>query len=224
MAQEQVVPVERTGSDMWVAVGVVVCLALGAGVTYWLTSEAPSAEPVATVQRKGAVMGAAKPKDPAVETKTATPVEPTTVTTDDGDYLSVSFETLSSYLYLIPDLDDPVLKTEGARPKDQIPQPIKELNGKRVAIRGFMVPNGQESGGVKSFMLVRDQSVCCYGRIPRMNEWISVAMEGKKTTRLIKDQPVTVYGVLHVGELIEKGVVLSVYRFDAHDVAGPLDF
>jgi len=224
MSQDQTISAQQGGSDLWVAVGVVVCLGLGAGVTYWLTSESHAPVSSASVALKGAVMG--EVRAPALATQVKDPAlaaEPAVISNAEGEFLTVSFETLASFLYLIPDMDEPLMALE-KRPADQIPVPIKELDGKRVAVKGFMVPDGQDSGKIKTFMLVRDQTVCCYGRIPRMNEWISVAMKAGKNTNLIKDQAVTVFGTLHVGEVKERGVVLSVYRFDADDVAGPLDF
>jgi len=222
MSQEQAINTQQGGSDLWVAIGVVVCLGLGAGVTYWLTGTSESPVASAPPDIKGAVMGAAKPAGPQTKHPNAAAAQPTTIVNDDGEYLSVSFQTLSSYMYIIPEIDDPLAALD-KRPADQIPEPIKAFNGKKVAIKGYMIPDGQATGGVKTFMLVIDQSVCCYGRTPRMNEWISVAMAGDKTTNIIKDQPVTICGTLHVGEVKERGVVLSIYRFDADFVAGPLD-
>src|SRR5207237_9617512 len=126
------------------------------------------------------------------------------------------FGTLSSYYYEIPTLDDPALK---APPKDQIPEPIKTLNGKKVAIQGFMVPTDLKNGKTTKFLLVKDQSLCCFGRMPRMNEWVSVKMKPGKAARVIQDQPVTVFGNIEVGEDIDKDEVLSIYRVDSEDVA-----
>jgi hypothetical protein len=212
---------ERSGSDLWVAAGVVLFLGIGASMTYWLTSTAPAPQPTGPVQ--GALMNAPVPDGKPGLTGDAAkaPGVPAIETATDVEFPKVTFETLSSYYYAIPDMED--VTQDKSKMKDQIPQPIKELNGKKVAVQGFMMPIKQEKGGVRTFLLVRDQSICCFGRTPRMNEWVSVKMNGDKTARFIGDQPVTVFGVLQVGEHIEKGVVLSVYRLDADDVAGPLD-
>jgi hypothetical protein len=223
MAQEQTAETPGTGSDLWVAAGVVICLGLGAGMTYWLTSEpAPPPPAQASVAPIRGQSMRAKPTDakanPTPAAGTTADNAPTEITHGDSDYTSVSFDVLAGYFYMIPDLDKPE-----ATPKDQIPKPIKDYDGKKVAVRGFMVPVSQERGGVKTFLLVRDQSLCCFGRMPRMNEWVSVQMKDNKPTRFISDQVITVFGTIHVGELVEKGVVLSVYRMDAEEVAGPLD-
>ena len=41
-----------------------------------------------------------------------------------------------------------------------------------------------------------------------------------KSFRHINDQPVTVFGKIEVGELVEKGELLNIYRLEAEDVAG----
>jgi hypothetical protein len=55
-----------------------------------------------------------------------------------------------------------------------------------------MVPVKIEKGMTTDFLLVKDQSLCCFGRMPRMNEWIGVRMAGDKSARFIGDRPVTV--------------------------------
>jgi hypothetical protein len=219
--------------DIWIAVGVVFCLALGASMTYFLSASPAPARPKVVTGVQGDLINA--PLTPATgavaDQKTAAPASNAPATT--GDFLNVTFDSLSSFHYEIPNLDPnapkpPELKTVGGDKnpptvKDQIPAPIRAFNGKKVAVQGFMVPMKIEKGATKTFLLVKDQSLCCYGRMPRMNEWISVKMSGEKSAKFISDQPVTVFGKLDVGEEIEKGEVLSVYRLEAEDVAGPLD-
>jgi hypothetical protein len=134
----------------------------------------------------------------------------------------VTFDTLASFFYMIPDADE--LQGAGSSGRgDQIPAPIRELDGKKVAVQGFMMPLKNEKGGCREFLLVRDQGICCYRRTPRMNEWVAVKMNGGKLARLVTDRPVTVFGILGVGEKIENGTVMNVYRLAAEDIGGPLD-
>lgn len=210
-------------SDVFVGLGVVVCLALGASLTYWLNSvSAPPArtKPVAT---QGTLLSAPVEKVAAPENKGPAPLAPSST---NPDFLSVGFDTLGAFYYEIPSNDGETLKLADpqlARPKDQIPAPVKALTGKKVAVQGFMVPVKVEKGATKQFLLVKDQSLCCFGRMPRMNEWVSVKMAGDKSARFIGDQPITVFGTITVGEEYEKGEVLSIFRMEADDVAGPLD-
>ena len=231
-------PASKT--DIWIALGVIGCLALGASVTFVL-SNSHNAENESS-QARAPVRGApivARGTQTAVATATApaTPASSASIPagkSGDGDFMTVTFDTLSSYYYEIPNLEQTANVKDAVagddqkadalkRPKDQVPAPIKALNGKKISIQGFMIPIKLDKGATKEFLLVKDQSVCCWGRVPRMNEWVSIKMTGDKTTKFIPDQPVTIFGVLQVGEEIDKGEVMSLYRLDADDVAGPLD-
>ena len=212
-------------SDIWIALGVVACLALGASVTFLLTgSHEAENRKTRTIVQDGATIAAHVPTGTAPSTGTSTSATPTTAPSGGSDYLPVTFDTLASFFYDPPIVDEADAKSEAIkRPKDQIPAPIRALDGKKIAVQGFMVPFKTERGATKSFLLVKDQSLCCFGRTPRMNEWISVAMTGNKSTKLITDQIVTIFGTLHVSEESVQGMVLSIYRLDCDDVAGPLD-
>jgi hypothetical protein len=101
--------------------------------------------------------------------------------------------------------------------RDQIPDRIKALNGKRVAIRGFMVPTVVETDGVKGFLLTRSRDLCCFGIMPKMNEWIDASLDGRSVP-FYSDVVITVYGTLEVGEERDGDVVLSLYRLKVEDV------
>jgi len=140
--------------------------------------------------------------------------------TKDGKFLKVSFGALGSYEYEIPDPD--VLR-EAEDPAtvlgDQIPKPLKDIDGSDVVIVGFMVPiEVTREGEVKSFALTQSQAFCCFGVPPGMNEWIMVKMEEGKTAAFTLDLPVAAFGKLAVGEEIEDGYVMSVYRMGAGEV------
>jgi len=226
-------------SDVWIAIGVVLCLGVGASMTFWLTSGQPGAP------RRRAAQGAPLNSAAAAAPGTTASLAPAAVP-GNSEFLPLTFDLLGSYLYEIPNLQTPaqpvaVVKSDPARtldkpakpeekvaaaaPKvpDQIPAPVKALNNKKVSVQGFMVPMKVEKGATKLFLLVKDTSLCCFGRMPRMNEWISVKMSEGRSAKFIGDQPVTVFGKIEVGEEIKDGEVLSIYRMDADDVAGPLD-
>ena len=104
--------------------------------------------------------------------------------------------------------------------KDQIPDPIKTLNKKRVAVQGFMFPITRERENVRTFLLVKDRSLCCFGRTPRMNDKIYVRMREGRTAQNIMDQVITVFGVLEVGEVFDKnGQLTSIYNLEADSAA-----
>jgi hypothetical protein len=134
------------------------------------------------------------------------------------DFLEVSFEALASFEFDVP--DDPA--APAAENGSQIPAGIRALDQKRVALKGFMLPLKVEGGLVTELLLMRDQSMCCFGTVPRINEWVSVQM-APKGIRAIMDQPVTIFGKLHVGEMRENGYLVGIYKMEGQTMTGPLD-
>ena len=104
---------------------------------------------------------------------------------------------------------------------DPIPEKIRKLSGKDVAIRGFMIPYKVDGEDVIEFLLVRNQYACCFGVVPKMNEWLHIKMAPGKKAPYAVDIPITVYGKFDAKELIEKGVVMSLYRMEATEVEEP---
>ena len=141
---------------------------------------------------------------------------------EDGS-LDVSFDRLASFEYEMPeDLTEEVVgETEGS--SDQIPATIRDLNDKSIALKGFMLPLKVEEGLVTEMLIMRDQSMCCYGTVPKINEWVSVKMEGKGV-KPVMDQAVTLFGKLKVGEIRENGYLVGIYEMDGDRMDGPTDF
>jgi hypothetical protein len=137
-----------------------------------------------------------------------------------GQFLPVTFDELASFHFDIP--DEEAAEESLTDPPDQIPPAIRALNQKNVALKGFMLPLKVEGGLVTEMLIMRDQSMCCYGTIPQINEWVSVKM-APKGTKAIMDQPVTVFGKLQVGEMRENGYLVGIYQMEGEKVAGPLD-
>ena len=141
-------------------------------------------------------------------------------------YTGVGFDKLSGYNFDLPEdlllAQTNQLAEVRARTDGQIPDKVKALNQQKVAVRGFMLPLKVEGGLVTEFLIMRDQSMCCYGSVPKINEWISVKMTGKGI-RPMMDQPVTLFGKLHVGEVRENGYLVGIYTLDGEKMAGPQD-
>jgi hypothetical protein len=210
-----------SSSDIMIALAVVACLGIGASLTFVLTrgkGESAAAVAPVIVEEGKPLLQIGKGDKPDEAPALVVPEQD-----PNSEYLSLGFDTLSNFLYLTPSAEN-AAKPE--RKKDvQIPSPVRALNGKKVSVQGFMSPlDVDDRGKVPVFMLLKDQSMCCFGRWPRMNEWVRVTMPEGKPSDLMLDQPVTVIGTLEVGEDIEKGVVLSIYRMKAEHVTGPLDF
>jgi len=98
---------------------------------------------------------------------------------------------------------------------ERIPEKVKELNGKTVNITGFMLPIDFDSGVVKSFMLLNNQMGCCFGVLPRVNEFIYVEMPEGKSTKYLTDIPLRVTGRL---EVVDLNLVGGIYSMTADRV------
>src|SRR5687767_7386805 len=96
---------------------------------------------------------------------------------------------------------------------NQIPAHVMALDNQRVAVTGFMLPLKVSGGYVTEMLIMKDQSMCCYGTVPRINEWVSVKMVGDGV-KPVMDEPVTLLGTLHVGEMRENGYLVGIYSLD----------
>ena len=169
------------------------------------------------------------PNEPALEEQSAdstadelieAPLVATSLPDADG-YLSVSFDKLASFEYQMPeDLTAPVADEDGTVYKEQIPADIKVLNAKNISLKGFMLPLKVEKGLVTEMLIMRDQSMCCYGTVPKINEWVSVRME-ENGVKPIMDEAVTIYGKLQVGEVLENGYLVGIYEMAGQKMDEP---
>jgi hypothetical protein len=134
------------------------------------------------------------------------------------------FDILSGYNIEISDeLLGPVtnnLAEVSAKTEALIPPKVKALDQKRVALKGFMLPLKVEGGLVTELLIMKDQSMCCYGTVPKIHEWVSVKM-AEKGVKPLMDQAVTLHGKLFVGEMRENGYLTGIYRMDGEKLTGP---
>jgi hypothetical protein len=144
--------------------------------------------------------------------------------TKDG-YLLFGFDKLAGFWvnvkYVQVKSDPPSPIPAFAQALDSpIPDTIKAMEGKKVAVRGFLLPLKVEAGLTTEFILLRNQSLCCYGKPPQVNEWMHVRMAGRGV-KAIMDQPMTLYGTLHVGGYLENKQLLGLYQMDGDKMEGP---
>ena len=125
-------------------------------------------------------------------------------------YQTVGFDFLSGFDVEMPDPLDP----EAKKPDITIPSSIKALNGKQVAIRGFMLPIDLDAKGVSKFMLNASFDMCYFGAPVRFNDWVMVTMKGGKKAKFTH-LATNVFGRLEVGEEVKDGRVVSIYRLAA---------
>ncbi len=168
---------------------------------------------------------------PAVSQASTQPVSPTRVSEPVGEGtgagtaespLILGFEKLASFQYTLPDGPVDTNAVAQAATTNQIPATIKSLNNRFITLKGFMLPLKVEKGLVTELLIMRDQSMCCYGTVPRINEWVSVKMVGTGV-KPIMDQAVTFHGKLKVGEMYENGYLVGIYALDGERMDGPLD-
>ncbi len=138
-------------------------------------------------------------------------------------------KTAEGYQYLdISDLAgfDYYTAPPGEKPDEKllaenvIPEKIKNLNGRRVSITGFMMPvDVDDEGFVREFALNGNYDMCFYGAPSQINQWIHVKMQPGAKARF-SHNPTTVSGTLEVGELVEDGQVISLYRLTGDKASG----
>jgi hypothetical protein len=133
------------------------------------------------------------------------------------EFETVEFSLLGAFNYVPPGYEtntpDGKAAPADAKPKDQIPDFVRKLDAKKVAITGFMLPTKFKDGKVTEFLLMKDQSSCCFGVMPRINEWVTVKMTNGGIPPLM-DTPITLVGKLKVGELFEEGYLAAIYQLD----------
>ena len=137
-------------------------------------------------------------------------------------YVGVGFEKLATFDFTLTDAlvkGAPQDGVASAPPARQIPEDIRKLDGQRVGIRGFLLPVKMDDGLVVEFLLMRDRSFCCYGAPPKINQWITVHLNGRGV-KPVMDQVITVYGTLHVAEMRENGFLVGIYALNADKITG----
>lgn len=94
---------------------------------------------------------------------------------------------------------------------------IRDLDGKRIRIRGYILPTARRTG-LKQFVLVRDNQECCFGPGAALYDCILVEMvEGESATFSIR--PVAVEGRFTLSTFEgPDGVPLAIYHLDGETV------
>jgi hypothetical protein len=98
-----------------------------------------------------------------------------------------------------------------------VPRAILDLDQRRVAIQGFMVPTRTGPRGVEAFLLVRSQASCCFGIPPTLADVLEVHMAGNPVDPL-QDRVVNVVGRLRVQESWAGPLLGSLYQLEAESV------
>jgi len=97
--------------------------------------------------------------------------------------------------------------------ESHFPDWLRELDGRRIVIRGFMYPTFVESG-ITSFVLARDNDICCFGRNPKLYDVFAVVLRDGQTTDYIEGHPFDVAGVFHIDPIPDGDELYQLYRID----------
>ena len=143
----------------------------------------------------------------------------------------VLFKTLTAY-ELPMDVAYFAEKDQLEQVQKAVPKEVKLLDGKKVKIKGFMVPvKYNKDYKVTMFLFAPDQKSCCFGKIPKLNGFIFSTND--KGVGYMKDQLIEVTGTLttipkfYKSEecvIIYKMKVDSVKKMDAKGPAKGLGF
>ena len=94
-----------------------------------------------------------------------------------------------------------------------MPRWLKDLDGRRICIRGFMFPTYEETG-LTGFLLARDNQICCFGRDPKIYDVFGVRLRAGETTDYLPNRPFDVVGVFHIRPEAEEGKLYRLYDMD----------
>lgn len=114
-----------------------------------------------------------------------------------GEARPITFAHLSMAGADVNGLIDLMFAEEPNGTEFDFPEPVQELDGEEISIVGYMIALDFEGEAVTHFMLVRDLAACCFGGIPRPDEWIDVHVA--KPCPYWVYRPVRVTGHLSVG-------------------------
>jgi len=93
----------------------------------------------------------------------------------------------------------------------------------RAAFDGYMIPVDFAERKVTTFLLSRYVANCCFGAMPRLDEWIEVEVSAPGGVDYVPFRVVRVTGSFEVGELLDDyGYVRSLYRMKADSVEDQL--
>lgn len=98
-----------------------------------------------------------------------------------------------------------------ANAADHFPAWLKDLDGQRIRIRGFMYPTF-EATGLTRFTLARDNGICCFVRQPLIYDVIGVDLADGVTTDYIDNKPFDVEGVFRIQPEADDTELYQLYR------------
>jgi hypothetical protein len=89
---------------------------------------------------------------------------------------------------------------------------VEAMNGKKIRIRGYILPTPQQHG-IRQFVLVRDNQECCFGPGAALYDCILVEMKPGNTADFTI-RPIAVEGIFNIREFVVDGKHLAIYQMD----------
>nr|ADI22720.1 hypothetical protein [uncultured verrucomicrobium HF0500_27H16] len=132
---------------------------------------------------------------------------------------ALNFKNLAGFKYEYP-YEEPKGKPWELKEQfeKRVPEHIRKLNGTQISLKGFMLPVETKKDRVTTFLLMADQSSCCFGKIPEPNEWVVVDMMSKDGGPILMDQLIEIGGKIEVEEKWEEGFFVGIYHLVANTV------
>ncbi len=98
--------------------------------------------------------------------------------------------------------DIDLLKTLNMEPvplnaEDYLPDWLTALQGQKIILRGWMFPP-DESEGIRRFMFVRDNQICCFGRKAKVYDKLWVKLQDGETSKYIQGRPFDLVGTFKI--------------------------
>ena len=155
--------------------------------------------------------GAAEPPPPPAEEPLAALARE--VPTVSG-YSHLSFAQLAGFKFRPPPQPVPA----GGQAPDvlaQVPAAIRRYDGRKVVLTGYLLPLRLEQGLAVEFFFLSSPTLCCYGTVPEVNEWMLVRMRGEGLPP-VQDVPVFLAGRLTVKPRWEEGYLHGIYELEGH--------
>jgi hypothetical protein len=98
---------------------------------------------------------------------------------------------------------------------EKMPAWMRDLNGKKVRLRGFMKPH-EISTGFRRFIFVKDTGLCCFGPAGKIYDLIQVTLQKGTTTDYIELTPFDVIGTfrIEIAALDDTQEVYELFHID----------
>jgi len=135
-------------------------------------------------------------------------------------YEPINFTILARFFLKLPESGADPHATPAARWDAvwrQIPEGVQAMNGRKVALVGFVLPMSVANGRATEFLLLRSQSACCFGMVPRVNELVIVNVPPPGITPR-PDTPMVVAGTLKLKWIGEGDQLTAIYELQGDRV------